>query len=125
MLIIDDDKTINLNRGDVAIISVSAEDGNEEDYIFTAGDVVRLTITKAKDTGAVVLQKDVVVGEEATTIVDISLGKEDTKIGELINKPVTYWYEIEVNPDTNPQTIIGYDKSGPKKFILYPEGGDV
>ena len=72
----------------------------------------------------VVIQKDVTV-ESETTSVDISLYKEDTKIGELINKPKDYWYEIELNSDTSPQTIIGYDVDGPKLFRLYPEGDDI
>lgn len=49
---------------------------------------------------------------------------DETKIGEYISKPKEYWYEIELNPETYPQTIIGYDEDGPKVLILYPEGGD-
>ena len=45
-------------------------------------------------------------------------------IGEVINKPTNYWYEIELNPNTQPQTIIGYDEDGEKLFVLYPEGSD-
>jgi hypothetical protein len=50
------------------------------------------------------------------------LSKEDTKIGKKVNKPVDYWYEVELNPDTYPQTIVGYDEDGAKIFKLYPEG---
>ena len=57
--------------------------------------------------------------------VTINLTKEDTKIAEIINKPVDYWYEIEMNPDTEPQTIIGYDEDGEKIFRLYPEGSEL
>lgn len=35
-----------------------------------------------------------------------------------------YWYEVELNPETEAQTIIGYDEDGPKIFRLYPEGDD-
>ena len=122
MFVIDDDKTIHLTRGDIAVISVDAMDG-EESHTFVSGDIIRLRVLKLKDCETVVLQKDVTVNKTTTTV-DISLTKEDTKIGEFINKPVKYWYEVELNPDTDPQTIICYDKAGPKLFILYPEGGD-
>ena len=59
---------------------------------------------------------------EATTSVDLSLDSTETTIGDIINKPVEYWYEIQLNPDTEPQTIIGYDENGAKIFKLYPEG---
>ena len=47
---------------------------------------------------------------------------DDMKIGEMLNKQVEYWYEIELNND---ETIIGYDDDGAKKLILYPEGADL
>ena len=77
-----------------------------------------------KNCNDVVLQKIITV-EEPCTAIDIVLTSEDTKIGDIINKPVDYWYEIELNPDTNPQTILAYDDDGAKIFTLYPEGGDV
>ena len=80
-------------------------------------------VYKSKDCGCVELKKDVTV-ENAGTEVLISLQSEDTKIGEVINKPADYWYEVEVNPETAPQTIIGYDEEGAKVFRLYPEGSD-
>ncbi len=118
MLLIENEK-ISITRGDVGILEV----GTETDYVFQVGDVVRFKVFKNKDCGCVELQKDVVVEKTGTTV-DVNLTKEDTTIGNLINKPVTYWYEVELNPDTNPQTIIGYDKNGPKTFELLPEGGD-
>ena len=124
MFIVNDDNSIDVTRGDIGVVSVSALSDDDSDYIFVPGDVVRLKILKAKDCGTVLLQKDVVV-EEETTVVSIFLSGEDTKIGELINKPAKYWYEVELNPDTMPETIIGYDKSGPTLFTLYPEGGDI
>ena len=115
--------TIKITRGDIGVVPVGAKD-NGTDYVFQVGDVVRLKVYKSKDCGCVEIQKDVTV--EAETIeVNIPLTKEDTKIGDLISKPVTYWYEVELNPDTDPQTIIGYvDIEGAKLFLLYPEGGD-
>jgi len=51
-------------------------------------------------------------------------GNDVGKIGDVINKPTDYWYEIEINPETKPQTIIGYDENGEKILKLYPEGSD-
>ena len=115
--------TIKATRGDIGVVPVSAKNG-DTDYTFQVGEIVRFKVFKNKDCGCVELQKDTIVGSDNTEV-DIVLTKEDTKIGELISKPITYWYEVELNPETNPQTIIGYDDiEGAKLFILYPEGGD-
>lgn len=114
-----EDKKIHLTRGDAATIKVSAISG-ETNYTFQIGDAVRLNVFKAKDCNCVELTKDVVVDTESEWV-EISLTSEDTTIGEIINKPTKYWYEIVLNPDTNEQTIIGYDLDGAKEFILYPE----
>lgn len=90
---------------------------------FQTGDVIRFKVMEKKGCDQVVLSKDFLV-ESPTYKVDISLNREDTRIGEVISKPKDYWYEIELNPETVPQTIIGYDEQGPKVFRLYPEGGD-
>lgn len=124
MFKINEDKSIYLTRGDVATIDVTATNTAGEDYIFKVGDVVRLKVFEKKDCQCVVIQKDAEVTEE-TTVVAINLGMRETKIGELINKPKDYWYEIELNPTTSPQTIIGYDEDGAKVFRLYPEGSDL
>lgn len=121
MFVINDDLTINITRGDSAIFSVSASAG-ESSYEFKPDDVVRFKVFAKKNCEDVVLQKDVVV-TEATDMVRIVLDGEDTTIGEVISKPTDYWYEVELNPETNPQTIIGYDDNGAKVFKLYPEGG--
>lgn len=118
-----EDTDIHITRGDTGVISVFAEDTDGHDYMYQPGDVVRFKVTNKKDTSTVVLLKEVVV-KEVTTCVDIVLESKETKIGELINKPVDYWYEIELNPDNNGQTILGYDEDGPKILTLYPEGGD-
>lgn len=131
MFEIDSEKTIHLTRGDVAVIEVGANtivpDGNEAinsaKHSFQPTDVVRFSVIEKGKYDVVVLSKDIIVQSE-TTSVDISLDSSDTKIGEPINKPKDYHYEIELNPDTLPQTIIGYDKAGPKIFRLYPEGDD-
>lgn len=119
-----DETNIKITRGDVGVISLLAEDVEGRDYLFVKGDIVRMKVFEKKNHENVVLTKIVEV-EEPSTSVDILLTSEDTKIGEIINKPVDYWYEIELNPDTNPQTILAYDDDGAKLFTLYPEGGDV
>ena len=114
-------KQINITRGDVGIIVVSALNEDGTDHYFEVGDIIRLGVFPTKDYNEVILQKDVEVAERSKTV-EISLDSEDTTIGEIINKPVNYWYEIQLNPDTEPQTIIGYDETGAKLFVLYPEG---
>ena len=118
------DKTICLTRGDVCNINVTATMSDGSNYVFTPGDVVRLKVFSKKDSDDVQIQKDVLVQDETQSVV-IGLVKEDTRLGDTINKPFDYWYEIELNPDTEPQTIIGYDQDGEKIFRLYPDGGDL
>lgn len=119
MFKINDDMTIECTRGDAALFSVGANIEGVA-YTFKVGDVVRFSVFGRKDCSDVVLKKDVTVSEE-TELVEIELYSEDTRIGEVISKPTDYWYEVELNPDTYPQTIIGYDQDGAKVFKLYPE----
>lgn len=120
MFVINEDMSIYANRGDIVFFSVTA-DQNGENYKFQPGDVVRFTVCGKKDAENVLLFKDFPVFEE-TESVAVFLGEEDTRFGDVISKPTDYWYEIELNPDTYPQTIIGYDEDGAKIFRLYPEG---
>lgn len=122
MFRIDDDMTIHITRGDIAAFIVTAEDDGIP-YIFRPGDVVQIKVAEKKNEENVVLQKAFNVTEE-TEVVEVFLTGEDTKIGAVISKPTDYWYEVELNPFTNPQTIIGYDEDGAKIFKLYPEGAD-
>lgn len=117
-----EDKSINLTRGDVATFSVSAET-EKGAYTFHKGDTVRFTVYGKKNAEEILLRKDFLVSEE-TEMVDIVLTESDTKIGGVISKPTDYWYEIELNPHTNPQTIIGYDNDGAKVFRIFPEGDE-
>lgn len=121
MFYISDDLTINITRGDSAVLSVSATISGTS-YEFKPDDVIRLKVFARKDCADVVLQKDITV-TEATSAVEIALTSEETTIGEVISKPTDYWYEVELNPETKPQTIIGYDDNGAKVFKLFPEGG--
>ncbi len=118
-----ENKQIHITRGDIANIGITVKNEDGTDYEFKAGDIVRFSVFRKKGCNYVELRKDTVV-EVASTEIDINLTEEDTKIGEIINKPVEYWYEVELNPDTNPQTVIGYDTDGAKTFTLYPEASD-
>src|SRR5574344_767540 len=120
MLKIDSEKKIHITRGDSGTITITAKDNDGTDHTFEVNDVIRLKVVDKNDMSTIVLTKDTTVATQGTSV-DIELQSTDTRIGELINKPVTYWYEVELNPDGNSNTIIGYDDDGPKEFILYPE----
>lgn len=122
MFRIDKEKTMHVTRGDTAIFGVTASAGSVG-YVFQTGQTVRFTVMAKKDCGRVLLKKDITVAAGSTEVT-VTLTGEDTRIGDVISKPVDYWYEIELDPDTAPQTLVGYDEDGPKIFRLYPEGGD-
>ena len=122
MFTINDDLSIYATRGDTVFFTVTANE-NGTPYTFQAGDVLRIKIYEKKNAEEVVLEKCFPV-TAATTDFTILLTEEDTKIGGVISKARDYWYEIELNPFTNPQTIIGYDEDGAKVFKLFPEGAD-
>jgi len=121
MFKVKEDLSIHITRGDIGILEITAKNEDESDYIFKIDDVIRLGIFEKKKFNLIKKQKDITVQEETTTV-QIYLNKEDTTIGDIINTPVDYWYEVQLNPETNPQTIIGYDENGAKIFRLYPEG---
>ena len=123
MFTLNDDLSIYATRGDIVFFSVSA-DNDGVPYVFQPGDVVRIKVYGKKNAENVVLQKDFPVIEE-TENVAIFLAEEDTKIGGVISKATDYWYEVELNPMINPQTIIGFDEDGAKIFKLFPEGADL
>lgn len=125
MFQINEDLSIYATRGDIVYFSVGAKNTvNGETYKFQSGDVVRIKVFGKKDCETVVLQKDFPVTAESETV-EIFLTEEDTKIGGVISKHKDYWYEVELNPESNPQTIIGYDDDGAKIFRLFPEGRDL
>lgn len=91
---------------------------------FSEDDVIRFKVFRSGDVEDVKIQKDFKTIDGATSM-PINLTSYDTSFGAYINEPVDYWYEVELNPDTNPRTIIGYDDDKqPKIFRLRPEGGD-
>ena len=123
MFTVNEDLSIYATRGDVVFFDVSADD-NGTPYHFQPGDIVRMAIYGKKDAETCVMQKDFPVNEVCESVT-IYLEEQDTKIGEPISKNKDYWYEIVLNPDTAPQTIIGYDEDGAKVFRLFPESEEI
>ncbi len=118
-----EDNVIHITRGDAGVIKASIDDDKGNKYVFQIGDTLRFKVFKKRRHDDVVLEKVIKITEEGLESIDIELSKDDTKIGSLINKPTEFWYELELNPNTSPQTVIGYDEDGPKQLFLYPEGG--
>lgn len=123
MFTINEDNSIYANRGDIVFFCVTAEDDGVP-YHFQPGDILRINIHGKKDVETVYLEKDFPVLENSERV-ELFLTEEDTKFGDIISKPKDYWYEVCLNPDTNPQTIIGYNEDGPAVFRLYPEGMEI
>lgn len=109
-------KTIRISRGDSATIKLTIPLSDTENYEFQVGDKVQFRVFEKKNYNNVFLDKEINI-EEITSVIDICLTEKDTSIGEVINKPVTYWYEISLNET---QTVVGYDDEGPAELILYP-----
>lgn len=118
-------KQIQINRGDSADLTITAKDASGESYTFQANDILKLRITEAKNEASVIMEKSITILEN-TTSVNIYLSSNDTKIGEIISKPITYWYEVSLEKSSGDVlTIIGYDKKGPKEFVLNPEAANI
>ncbi len=125
MFVVNEDLSIYATRGDIVCLNVSAKDKRTgEAYEFQPGDIVQMMIYRKKNAEDVVMQKDFPVPAKTNTV-GIFLTEQDTKIGNTISKPTDYWYEVTLNPYTNPQTFIGYDDDGAKIFKLFPEGKDI
>lgn len=118
-----EDTTIKLTRGDAASIEIAMTDNGGDTATFHTGDIVRFSVIQRKNHSNILLSKDIVVETESETVT-FTFTSEETRLGGVINKPIDYWYEVQVNPDSFTQTIIGYDDNGPKIFRLYPEGDD-
>lgn len=114
---------ILVNRGDFGIIDFRIPIDKETDYTFEIGDVISFGVypTSQYERNPLIY-KEITIEEDGVTSVQIVLESEDTRIGPIINKPVQYWYEIQLNKE---QTVLGYDKNGPKIFMLYPEGSEI
>ena len=90
-----------------------------EDTVFKVGDTVSFAVYGQKKLNQPPLLYKIIEINNDSNVVDIPLTSDDTKIGEMVNKPIKYWYEIELNDKI---TLVGYDNNGPKIFVLYPEG---
>ena len=124
MFIVNEDNSIYCTRGDIGKLIVrygnKTEDGVETPINFKSGDEVQLNVYGKKNCEDVKLQVTApVVGDVEQ--VEIFLEEKHTKIGDVISKPKDYWYEIVLNPNDAPQTIVGYDEEGPVLFRLFPE----
>ena len=122
MFIIDEDSTtIKMTRGQSGFITFEALTPEGELYTFQKNDIIRFNITKEGRENMIVMSIDTII-EEDTNEASIFITSADSKIGPVINKPVNYWYDIELNPDSSlAQMLLGYDDNGPKIFRLYPE----
>jgi len=112
--------TIRINRGNHLLFDFQIESGDEI-YEFVENDIIRFSIYEAKGLNKEpILQKEfpTTIGSDTVTI---DIPKEEMKIGEMLNKPKTYWYEITLNEET----VLGYDDDGAKQLILDPEGSDL
>lgn len=117
--------SIEVNRGNILVMNVTTNKPDGSPYIFQPGDVLRFNVMERNNCNNIVLQKDFTVETESADVQIVAFSDE-MKFGPIINKPVDYWYEIELNPDTpGTVTIIGYDTAtGPKILTLTPEGGN-
>ena len=136
MVAVEDNTTIHITRGDKTTGKVNRlafyfpiynyETGQEENYQFQPEDKISLIVMQKKGyTKYEVLRKEYRLKDigyiEPTEHPEIPLTAEDTKVFELTNKAKTYWYDLVLNDDI---TILGMDSDGPKKIIIYPEGGE-
>lgn len=123
MFKVNDDKSIYVTRGDFVLLDITAE-SNGEPFEFTEGGKLIFTIYEKKNAKEVVYRQEKVI-EAKTTVVELYIPSEQTKLGDTISKPVDYWYEVAFENTFGASTIIGYDEEGAKIFRLFPESGEV
>ena len=104
---------IHITRGDKMGIRLKVKNG------FSKNDKIKFSVVNKKDYSKVLLQKTFIVDENCETYT-MYFTNDDTRFIDIISKPVTNWYEIEING----QTPYGYDENGSKNLILYPEAPD-
>lgn len=112
--------TIRVNRGDKLMFNVSLKaTGEKDEYVFKEGDVLSLGVYEEDgfDNPPVLFKEFTPVAGD--TVCTMKFSGEETKIGDYINEPVDYWYEIVLNEY---ETVLGYDDNGAKIFRLFPEG---
>ena len=128
----EDQETIYLTRGDSPVFNKIAfylpiydvETSEKKNYTFQLDDKISFVVKEKKGYN----KKDVLRIEktlremgyvEPTEYPELIITNEDTKAFQPANKTKTYWYDIVLNDKT---TILGYDETGAKKIIVYPEG---
>lgn len=114
-----ENNTIKVNRGDELNLILTLKYSDGTSYTFQNGDKIVFSLyNKKKMSGQAVVVKEINITQSSESV-EIQLTSEQTKIGELIDKPIEYWYEIELN---DKDTVVGYDEDGAKILMLYPEG---
>ncbi len=111
--------TINLTRGDSLNINLSLELVDGTAYEFKQGDKIIFSVyEKNKMSEPAILLKTFIVNQNGENF-DLNFTSQETRFGPFINKPIDYWYEIELNDE---YTVVGYDETGAKILKIYPEG---
>lgn len=120
-----DEKMIMINRGDSTTISFTAKNQDGTTHTFVTGNYVIFRVTEARKEKETVLEKKILIEDDTTTVL-IPLMSTDTKIGDYINSPKDYWYEIsEESAGGQAMTGLGFNDEGAKIFRLYPEARDL
>lgn len=121
----NDNFDIEINRGTMLPLLISSKNSDGSSYVFQKDDVVRFNIMEKGKCNNVVVQKEITVTEPSESV-SLVLSSEDMTFGDVISKPVDYWYEILLNPNTpNTQVILGYTKNNKARILtLLPTGGD-
>lgn len=87
---------------------------------FNQNDEIKFNIYELKGyTKNQLVSKTIPVAQETDSVI-INLSTTDTSLGEQINAPLPFWYDITLN---GVNTIVGYNEYGAKEFILYPAKG--
>lgn len=122
-------KNIEITRGNVLPLAITAgNDIDDTDYEFEKGDILRFKIYDSKDVNKIYLQKDFKVEENAIEVI-LTMTAGEMTIGDLSNRQATYWWEVDLNPETdNEETIIGCELTeteelNPAIIVILPEGG--
>lgn len=128
----DDEVTLYLTRGDATHENYNRlafcfpiknlTTGEIENYEFQLSDKITFTVFEKKGyTRLELLKKEYTISDlgylSPTEYPEIILTEEDTKKFNLENTKKVYWYDLVLN---NTTTMIGYDKYGGKKLIVFP-----
>lgn len=123
MFKVDGNKTIHITRGDRGYLTVYVDTGGAGSALGP-DSFARLSVYTANDYTDLKFATEFDAAGGATDTINFIIQPDDTKDNiTATNAPQTFWYEIEIDPEADwAQTIVGYDMTGPKLFIVYPEG---